>query len=343
MQTVRIAAPLHETPRELVHDDDLVPPHHIVAVAVHECLCAQGGGKAVRQLDVLGRIEVLDADELFDLWHCAVGGRDGLLLLVDCVVLALLEVAHGICHDGVVVRRLCSGTRDDERGARLIDENGVHLVDDRVMQIALYHLTLREHHVVAQIVKAELVVRAERDVGGVRRLALREIHVVRDESDREPEVAVEFAHPLAVAPCEVVVDGDHVDAAPRKRVEVDRRRRDERLALACAHLGDAPLVQAYAADELDVEMPHSEHAPRRLAHDRERLGKDLLKRRAVIDLLAKPARVASQLIVREVRHRGFEPVDLIDDFAIPRDFLIIVVAKKTLQNGRYSKQVVSHS
>jgi len=58
------------------------------------------------------------------------------------------------------------------------------------------------------------------------------------------------------------------------------------IPLGYAHLGDAPLVQAYAADELDVEMPHSEHAPRRLAHDRERLGQDLLHRRALCKLLA---------------------------------------------------------
>ena len=184
METVGVAAPLHEAARELIDDDDLIALHDVVAVAVHERLGTQCCRKAVRELDVLGCVEVRDADNLLDLRNGGVRRCDGLGLLIDGVVLALLQVADGLRHDAVVVRRLRAGARDDERRARLVNEDGVHLVDDRIVQVTLHHLALGEHHVVAQIVKAELVVRAERHVGGIRRLALGEVHVMCDEADR---------------------------------------------------------------------------------------------------------------------------------------------------------------
>jgi hypothetical protein len=48
-----------------------------------------------------------------------------------------------------------------------------------------------------------------------------------------------------------------VHALAGQRVEVDRQRRHQRLALAGAHLGDLAVVQHHAADELDVEVPHA--------------------------------------------------------------------------------------
>jgi hypothetical protein len=44
-----------------------------------------------------------------------------------------------------------------------------------------------------------------------------------------------------------------------ERVEIDRQRRDQRLAFAGLHLGDRCLqVQHHAADQLHVEMPLAE-------------------------------------------------------------------------------------
>ena len=61
---------------------------------------------------------------------------------------------------------------DDERRTGFVDEDGVHFVDDGVMVAALHQLLGVEFHVVAQVVEAELVVRAVGDVRAVRFLAL---------------------------------------------------------------------------------------------------------------------------------------------------------------------------
>ena len=85
---------------------------------------------------------------------------------------------------------------------------------------------------------------------------------------------------------EVVVDGDDVHALALERVQVAGQRGDQRLALAGPHLGDLALVQHHAADELHVVVAHPERAPARLAADRERLGQEVVERRAVVELLA---------------------------------------------------------
>jgi hypothetical protein len=56
---------------------------------------------------------------------------------------------------------------DDQRRARLVDQDRVDLVDDRVVEAALDALLGAEGHVVAQVVEAELVVGPVGDVGGV--------------------------------------------------------------------------------------------------------------------------------------------------------------------------------
>ena len=118
-----------------------------------------------------------------------------------------------------------------------------------------------DDHVVAQVVEAELVVRAVRDVGEVRGAALGRSRLgVVEAADGEAEVVVEVPHPLRVAAGEVRVHRDEVRALPGQRVQIQRQRRDERLAFARRHFGDLAEVQLDAAHELDV-VRH--HVPRR--------------------------------------------------------------------------------
>src|SRR3546814_10693090 len=56
---------------------------------------------------------------------------------------------------------------DDQRGERLVDQDRVDFVDDREVEAALEPVVLRQRHVVAQVVEADLVVGGIGDVGGV--------------------------------------------------------------------------------------------------------------------------------------------------------------------------------
>ena len=226
-----------------------------------------------------------------------------MLLLVDLEILVDQLRDDPVAGEVLVDRDLRWAT-DDERRARLVDENRIDLVDDRVDVTALHHRGEVELHVVAQVVEAELVVRAVGDVAAIGVLPLLVAEVVLDAADREPEKTIDATHPLGVAAREVVVHGDDVNSAARERVEVAGESRDERLAFTGAHLGDVPAVQDHAAHELDVEVPHVEHAARRLATNREGLRKKRVERLAELIL---PKLDLSQFF--RIRERLVESID----------------------------------
>ena len=178
----------------------------------------------------------------------------------------------------IFVGGLVGGARDDERGAGLVDEDGVDFVDDGVVVAALDTVLDIELHVVAQVVEAEFVVGAVGDVGGVGLAALVVVEVVDDDADGEAEELVDLAHPLGVALGEVVVDGDDVDSVAGEGVEIAGERGDEGLALTGAHFGDLALVEHHAADQLDIEMAHVDDALAGFADDGEGLGEEFVER-----------------------------------------------------------------
>ena len=103
-----------------------------------------------------------------------------------------MQVLHHRGEPVVELLRVVGPTRDDERRARLVDEDRVDLVDDREEVAALGLILAGDRHVVAEVVEPELVVGAVGDVGGVRRalrggvVDLREHH-----AGLEPEEAVD--------------------------------------------------------------------------------------------------------------------------------------------------------
>ena len=85
-------------------------------------------------------------------------------LLVERVVLVRHQPGDDLVDPVVLVGGVLGGAGDDERRARLVDEDGVHLVDDGEVQLALDVVLQPELHVVAQVVEAELVVLPVGDV-----------------------------------------------------------------------------------------------------------------------------------------------------------------------------------
>ena len=191
----------------------------------------------------VGVIEIRNAEKALHLVDALLGRRDGLLLEIDEVVAALLgplrtfsQAWHETRELEVLVGRLLGLAADDERRSGFVDQDVVHLVDDREIALPLNPLVQLGDHVVAQVVKTEFVVCAVGDVGRVglgpgagpqvdeplvgRGIAgLEHVgRVVGDDAHREAQEAEDRAHPLRVAPGQVVVDCDDVDAAASQAV-----------------------------------------------------------------------------------------------------------------------------
>ena len=255
-----------------VHDD-------VVVVSVIERLSLHRLGHVVDELCVSRVVEVLDAERMLDRLDRGLSRRDGLELLVELVVGPVVLDGHALGYElrrhraqladdpGEVVVHLRGRlrlARDDQRRARLVDQDRVDLVDDRVPAAALNTPLERRRHVVAEVIEAELRVRAVGDVRRVGLPSLDERHHVPDEPRTHAERLV-TAPSLGVALGEVVVDGHEVDALARKRVQVERHGRDEGLPLSGLHLRDIAFVEDDRAHQLHVERPQAERAASRLS------------------------------------------------------------------------------
>ncbi len=350
VQAIRPAPARHGAAGEFVDDDHLAAAHDVFHVALVDRVRAQRRVQVMHQADVRRVVEALALaqqpgleHELLDVLVAGLGEVRLFLFLVDAVVagtfLGLLpfQSRHQLVHLVVQLGVLFGGTGDDQRRARLVDEDGVHFVDDGEGQLALHAVVEAERQVVAQVVEAEFVVGAVGDVAGIGGALLGRVLLIADHADGELEEPVDGSHPVGVALREVFVDGDHVHAFAGERVQVRGQRRHQRLAFAGAHLGDAAVVERESADELHVEVAHLERALRGLADHGEGLGREVIELLAVGEPLAEFVGLGAESFVAQGLQRIFEGGRLAHRRLITADDAIVATAEKSRQKIEHLK------
>ena len=109
---------------------------------------------------------------------------------------------------------------NDQRRARLVDQDAVHLIDHGKVMAALIHLFERGFHVVAQIIEPKLVIGGIGHIGGIGGLFLGLGLLRIDDAGGHAEGGKHLAHPIGIATRKIVVDRNHVNAPPRQRIEI---------------------------------------------------------------------------------------------------------------------------
>jgi hypothetical protein len=160
---------------------------------------------------------------------------------------------------------------DDQRNAGLVDQDGVGLVHDGHVEGAVDEVVGGTGQTVPEHVESDLFGCGVGHVGRIGSPARRGRHSLLDGSDAQAEGLVHEPHPARVPPGEIVVDGEHVDTAPRQGVEGGRQHRRQRLAFTRLHLDERPPGKGRSGDHLHVERTQTEHAMRQLAREGERL------------------------------------------------------------------------
>ena len=295
MQAVGPAPARHQAAGEFVHDDDFPVLHHVVHVTLEDGVGLQRLVDVVQAADLGRVVQVAHAQDALDLGHAVFGQGRGLQLFVDRVIGFTLQPRNDAVDRVVFFGGFLGRSGDDERGACFVDQDVVHLVDDGEIQFSLRIFFEGKLHVVAQVIESVFVIRAVRDVRGVRLLAAdrSQIHepvilhhvrriedvarVVRDRGNRQPQAVIDRPHPLHVAPRQIVVDGHQMRAAAGQRIQVQRQGGHQRLPLPRLHLRDTALVQYDAAQQLAIVMPHAGDPPRYLAHDRVGFGQQFVE------------------------------------------------------------------
>ncbi len=149
-----------------------------------------------------------------------------------------------------------------------------------------------------------------------------------DDPGGHAEESVDLPHPFGVAPGEIVVDRDDVDALAGQRIKVNSEGGDQRLAFAGLHLGDIAFVQHHAADQLYVEMPLAERALGRLAHGGEGRNQEFVEGLAGGKSLAEFGGPGFQGLIRQGCDLGLKRVNGIDAGLVSLDPPVVGGAEK---------------
>ena len=345
VQALRIAPSGHHAAGELVDDDDLAVLDDVVLVALEQLVGAQRLLHVMHDGHVLGIVEVFAlqqagrTEHLFKMDIALLGQRAGALLLVELVVFRR-ELRNEAVDRVVEIRLVVHRAGDDERGAGLVHQDRVDLVDDREIVPTLYHLVQMILHVVAQIVEAEFVVGGVGHVAGIGGPAFLVGQAVDDDARGQSQEAVDLAHPGGVAAGEVVVHGHHMYALAGECIEIDRERCDESFAFTGLHLGDHAFVQHHAANQLNVEMPQTQGALGGFAHRGEGRDEEVVEALAGGHFVFESLGPGAEFGVRQGCQRRLQRVDFINPWLVLGNLAIVGGAKDFCGQAAQSEHVI---
>ena len=248
----------------------------------------------------------------------------GFAFLAD---LALLKTRHQ-CIDGLIqLGRILSGTGNNERCTGLVDQDGIHFIDNGKVETALNLVFNTEGHVVAQVVETELVIGAVGDIGLVSSPLFFLWLARRHYSHLHAEETVKLAHPLGITAGQVIVHRHHVHAFAGKRIQVDRGGCHQGFTFTGLHFGDSALVQGHAPDELDIVVAHAHHPAAGLPHRSKDFRQQAVQRFAFIKPTPELSGLALQLGVRQCAKLFLKFIDARDNFSHPLDFSGVLTAE----------------
>ena len=363
-------APFAETAGELVDDDDFAVANDVLLVAVELAVDFDRLFDVFVNVVKAGRRHRVRFREVARFAAPFAGQLDLLFVVVVLVIFVFDEVVNAV--GGPLIRFdflfLLFGREraDDERRAGFVDENRVGFVDEakirlrtlgrtfvffalfaehRAEEVGLPFADSTQQEPVAEEVEAELLRGAVGNVALVGFAALVGLLLRLNDADVHPERAVNRAHQLGVAGGEVVVDGREEGAFPGQRSQVERRGRGERFSFAGLHFDDGAVENRDSAQNLNVEVAHSERSIPGFAHQGERFRQDFRQRFAAPSAVPQREAPFAQLVIVQFLHLRFERVDSIEFVRPARKVALGRLGNPTLTSsfsaGRYRAHFAS--
>ena len=188
----------HQAAGELIDDNHLPLLDHIITVTLVKNVCAKGLLHVMIQFQVSRVVKIAAVQQLLDLQDARFSQCRSPVLLIHREVarrmrlpwffpfddFAALQKGDDAVYLVVFVGRFFAGPGDDQRRTRFINQDRIHLIHDREIEIALDIILQAELHVVAKIIEPEFVVRPVRNVGVVRHPPLPFVQIVHNVADR---------------------------------------------------------------------------------------------------------------------------------------------------------------
>ena len=355
VQPVGETATGHKTSGKGIHDHDAVLVDHVIHVQLHAAMRLDCLIDMMRQSCVLG-IGIGSggqAEEFFCLDHAVRRQNGGIRLLVhnvvrvDVIVLLLgIQLGHDVLAQGadkliralIEIRGLLALSGNNQRRSCLVDQNGVHLVHDGKSVPALYHALLVHHHVVTQVIEAVLIIGAVRDIRVVSGVLFSLRLPMNNQPGGQSHEAVDLAHFLGVARCQIIIDRDDMHAVTGQCVEVGGHGSNQRLALTGLHLGDASLMQDDAAKQLHMEGALAQHTVICLPDSGKGIREDIIQRFSRRQPVPEHLRHAAQLLVPHILVGWSESLDPVCNFFQLSQLMVTVGTEYLTDDTHFGKK-----
>ena len=291
------APPGHGTAGVLVHNDDLATLDNIIPVHMEQGVGLECRMHMMQQVQVVGSVktfallkQAVADQQRFDLLMSIFSELDLALFLIHIEITAFIpflllfrQVGHQFVDGHVQLRGIRSRTGNDQRSARLINEDGIHLIHHRVVEATLHTVFQPEGHVVAQIVETVFVIGAIGNVAGIGIALLLRGLLGQDDANTQAQKFIQRTHPVGITLSQVIVHCHHMHAFTRQRIEVHRQGGGQGLALTGSHLGNATFVKGDPAHHLDIEVAHTHDPGGRFTHHRKGLRQQFVQRLALLE------------------------------------------------------------
>jgi len=282
MQAVGPAPSRHQTAGEFVHDDHFPVLHHVLLVPQIEGVGPEGGIQVVHQNNVGGVVEAAAFGEhahahqnFFHVFMALLGEIDLVGLFIHPVipgsglVLGPHQLGRHLIEADIKLGLVFGLAGNNQGGPGFVDEDGVHLIHDGVIEAPLHPVFGGVDHVVPQIVEAEFVISTVGDVGGVGSLLGIVVHLGQIHPHGESQEAMQPPHPFRVPLGQVVIHRDDMDPLAGDGIEVGRQGSHQGFAFPGAHFGNFAMVQHHAPDQLHIEVAHAQHPLTRFPYHSE--------------------------------------------------------------------------
>ena len=155
-----------------------------------------------------------------------------------------------------------------------VDEDGVHLIHNGKVQVALGQVLPLKLHVVPEVVKPEFIVCTVGDVRTVGGFAFLVVHIVEDHPHGQPQEIIDFGHPFCVSFGQVIVHRYDVDSFAAQGVKIGGQGGHQGFTFTGFHFSDGAVVQRNTADKLHVKVAHAEDAHRGFPDKGEGFGQE---------------------------------------------------------------------
>ena len=163
-------------------------------------------------------------------------------------------------------------------------------------------------HIIAQVIKAELIICTVGDVCIVLLAALCRLLVCNDAPGFHPQETVDAPHKLRLVARKVIIHRDNMDAFTLQGVEICWERCDQCFPFTGLHFGDIPPMECRTAHKLHIKVALPKGTLGYFAYCRKCFRHEIIKFCTVIKLFLEFRCLAFKFVVGQLRNLIFQCV-----------------------------------